>query len=110
MARVTVEDCLPHVENRFSLVLLATLRTRQLMDGAAPVVENPDKNKNPVLALREIAAEKVRFDRSVKAALRGDFDDDQKKATKLRPLSEGGSSSIPNVPESHSSRSLDEIL
>ncbi len=64
MARVTVEDCLDNVENRFALVLLATKRTRQLLKGATPLVEH-SKNKAPVLALREIAADKVRFDRDL---------------------------------------------
>ena len=54
MARVTVEDCLPMVDNRFALVLLATKRTRQLMAGARPLMANM-KNKPPVLSLREIA-------------------------------------------------------
>src|SRR5919199_2866208 len=61
MARVTVEDCLPLVDNRFALVLLATKRARQLMAGARPVVQA--KDKPPVLALREVATGKVRFDR-----------------------------------------------
>lgn len=65
MARVTVEDCLDNVENRFALVLLATKRTRQLLKGATPLVEH-SKNKAPVLALREIAASKVRFDKGLK--------------------------------------------
>ncbi|MEL6186470.1 MAG: DNA-directed RNA polymerase subunit omega [Myxococcota bacterium] len=64
MARVTVEDCLENVENRFALVLLATRRTRQLLKGATPLVDNA-KNKAPVIALREIAADRVRFDRDL---------------------------------------------
>src|SRR6188474_2515726 len=65
MARVTVEDCLDNIENRFALVLLATRRTRQLLKGATPLVEH-HKNKAPVLALREIAADKVRFDKDLR--------------------------------------------
>lgn len=61
MARVTVEDCLETIDNRFALVLLAARRTRQIAAGDMPVVES--KNKPPVTALREIAADKVRFDR-----------------------------------------------
>jgi DNA-directed RNA polymerase subunit omega len=75
MARVTVEDCLPLVDNRFALVLLGTKRARQLMAGARPLLEA--KDKPPVLALREIATGKVRFDRSVRAALEGKFDDEK---------------------------------
>ena len=54
MARITVEDCLEHVENRFDLVLLAARRARQIAQGADPMV--PAENDKPtVLALREIA-------------------------------------------------------
>lgn len=73
MARVTVEDCLPLVDNRFALVLLAAKRTRQLMAGARPLLQNT-RNKPPVLALREIATGKVRFDRDVRAVLSGKYD------------------------------------
>jgi DNA-directed RNA polymerase subunit omega len=68
MARVTVEDCLEKCDNRFALVLLATKRTRQLLKGATPLVEH-HKNKAPVLALREIAADKVRFDKDVREVM-----------------------------------------
>ena len=55
MARVTVEDCLDHVDNRFDLVLLATKRARQLVNGVDPLL--PWENDKPtVMALREIAA------------------------------------------------------
>ena len=54
MARITVEDCLERVENRFQLVLIATKRARQLAGGAEPLVDR-DNDKNTVIALREIA-------------------------------------------------------
>lgn len=55
MARITVEDCLEHVDNRFDLVLLASRRARQISQGAEPLV--PVENDKPtVIALREIAA------------------------------------------------------
>ncbi len=54
MARVTVTDCLKHVDNRFQLVLVAAKRTRQLIYGAEPLVER-EHDKPTVLALREIA-------------------------------------------------------
>ncbi len=57
MARITVEDCLKKVSNRFALVLLAAARTKQLYKGSAPRVQTD--NKEVVLALREIAAAKV---------------------------------------------------
>jgi len=54
MARVTVEDCLENVENRFQLVLVATKRARQLAAGAEPTVSRAN-DKTTVIALREIA-------------------------------------------------------
>lgn len=61
MARVTVEDCLEREENRFALVVLAAIRTRQLMKGSPSLVHS--KNKAAVTSLREIAAGKVHYDR-----------------------------------------------
>ncbi len=58
MARITVEDCLQNVNNRFELVLLATKRAKQLLKGARPLLKAD--NKEVVTALREIAAGKVR--------------------------------------------------
>ena len=54
MARVTVEDCLEHVDNRFDLVLLATKRARQIANGVEPLLPW-EKDKPTVMALREIA-------------------------------------------------------
>ena len=68
MARVTVEDCLELVDNRFSLVLLAAARTRQLMKGSRALVDG-FRNNEQVIALREIAVGKVRFNRPVKEVL-----------------------------------------
>ena len=58
MARITVEDCLKVVDNRFELVLMATKRARQLAKGADPTVESHN-DKPTVVSLREIAARKV---------------------------------------------------
>ena len=58
MARVTVEDCVDKVDNRFELVLLASHRARQLSSGGQLLVDR-DNDKNPVVALREIADEKL---------------------------------------------------
>ena len=58
MARVTVEDCVDKVENRFDLVLLAAHRSRMVSAGAQPTLPR-DNDKNPVIALREIAEETV---------------------------------------------------
>ena len=58
MARVTVEDCVDKIPNRFDLVLLAAQRAREISGGAALTVDR-DRDKNPVVALREIAEETV---------------------------------------------------
>ena len=57
MARITVEDCLKRVDNRFSLVHLAARRVRQLKKGVPPLVKT--KNREVVIALREIAADAI---------------------------------------------------
>lgn len=59
MARVTVEDCVDKVPNRFDLVLLAAQRAREISGGADLTIDR-DRDKNPVVALREIADETVR--------------------------------------------------
>lgn len=58
MARVTVEDCLEKVNNRFSLVIMATERTKQLLKGAEALISETG-NKPAVMSLREIAAGKI---------------------------------------------------
>ena len=58
MARVTVEDCIDKVTNRFDLVLLAAERAREISGGAELTIDR-DRDKNPVVALREIAEETV---------------------------------------------------
>lgn len=58
MARITVDDCMKNIPNRFELALAATYRARQLAMGSTPMVE-PNKDKPTVIALREIAQGKV---------------------------------------------------
>ena len=58
MARVTVEDCIDKVENRFDLVLLASHRARMISSGSSITIDR-DNDKNPVVALREVADETV---------------------------------------------------
>ena len=77
MARITVEDCLEHVDNRFELVLVATKRARQLNQGAEPCL--PRENDKPtVIALREIAGAFVTSaildEQSVQAEIAADED------------------------------------
>ena len=67
MARVTVEDCLQNEDNRFALVLLASQRARQIMKGAPALVHS--KNRPAVTALREIASQRVYWNRPVKEAV-----------------------------------------
>jgi len=58
MARITVDDCLKRISNRFHLTLAATYRARQLSAGASPLLE-PNRDKATVIALREIASGKI---------------------------------------------------
>jgi DNA-directed RNA polymerase subunit omega len=58
MARITIEDCLDKIPNRFELTLAATNRARQITSGSTPLVE-PDRDKPTVIALREVALGKV---------------------------------------------------
>lgn len=79
MARVTVEDCVDKIPNRFDLVLFAAQRARQISGGAELLLDR-DRDKNPVVALREIADELVRPDHLEEAVVnslqRVQMDDD----------------------------------
>ncbi len=79
MARVTVEDCIDKVSNRFDLVLVAAQRARQISGGAELTVDR-DRDKNPVVALREIAEENVNpadlLDQTITNLQRVRLDDD----------------------------------
>lgn len=77
MARVTVEDCLEQVPNRFSMALLASKRARQLLQGAKPLVRS--ENKPCVTALREIAAGNVTWDFSIEDVLEGRIPEDRRR-------------------------------
>ena len=70
MARVTVEDCVVKIPNRFELVLLAAQRAREITSGA-PLSIDRDDDKNPVVALREIADETVALDHLKSSVVRG---------------------------------------
>lgn len=82
MARVTVEDCVLKVPNRFELVMLAAQRARNISRGEAPTVER-DNDKNPVVALREIADETVELDN-----LKGDLIKGLQRLPEPEPASE----------------------
>jgi DNA-directed RNA polymerase subunit omega len=68
MARITIEDCLSRIPNRFELTLAATTRSRQISAGSAPLVD-ADRDKPTVIALREIAAGKVGIELLAKPAV-----------------------------------------
>jgi DNA-directed RNA polymerase subunit omega len=70
MARVTVEDCVVKIPNRFELVLIAAQRARDMAAGAHPTLDR-DNDKNPVVALREIAVESVPFDALQNSLIKG---------------------------------------
>ena len=87
MARVTVEDCLERVPNRFALTVLAAKRAPALSEGKArPLVEC--ENKEAVTALREVAAGKVRFAEDVDAVLR-EFIDEEKHQYRVTSAGSG---------------------
>ncbi|OQW76353.1 MAG: DNA-directed RNA polymerase subunit omega [Proteobacteria bacterium ST_bin14] len=70
MARVTVEDCVDKIPNRFDLVLFAAQRARQISGGAELTIDR-DRDKNPVVALREIAEETVKPKHLQEAVVQG---------------------------------------
>ncbi len=84
MARITIEDCLNKVNNRFSLIHIAAKRVRQLRKGSEPTVFS--KNKDIVVALREIAAGNVEM--SLRTAAPGDLEADADNALLPGPTEE----------------------
>ncbi len=82
MARVTIEDCLLQVPNRFSLVHLTVERARQLQLDAEPLVES--KNKEVVTALREIAAHKITIDVDVEDIITGKVEKKERRTKHRR--------------------------
>jgi DNA-directed RNA polymerase subunit omega len=89
MARVTVEDCLDYVDNRFDLVLLATKRARQLVNGVAPLL--PWENDKPtVMALREIAEGLITHKDMDKTAEEDIVVDDEFSAMDVSPMGPSG--------------------
>lgn len=87
MARVTVEDCVLKVPNRFELVMLASQRARSIGSGA-PLTVDRDNDKNPVVALREIADETVGLDKLREQLTKGyqkviEVDDDDEDVIEL---------------------------
>ena len=94
MARVTVEDCVDKVTNRFDLVLLAAQRAREISGGAELTIDR-DRDKNPVVALREIAETTVRpkeLKESVITGLQRILPDDEDEADEIGSLSQAAES------------------
>ncbi|MBD3729197.1 MAG: DNA-directed RNA polymerase subunit omega [Sphingomonadales bacterium] len=90
MARVTVEDCVDKIPNRFDLVLLAAQRAREISGGAELTVDR-DRDKNPVVALREIAEQTVAppaLKESVITGLQRILPDDEDEADEIGSLSQ----------------------
>ena len=90
MARVTVEDCVDKVPNRFDLVLLAAQRAREVSGGAELTIDR-DRDKNPVVALREIAEQTVKpkeLHESVVLNLQKILPDDEDEADDIGSLSQ----------------------
>ena len=94
MARVTVEDCIEKIDNRFKLVLVAARRARNLSAGAPVTVDKKkDKDKNPVVALREIAAASIDFDELDEELVKGQQRlrrEDERKSDHAGDAGEGG--------------------
>jgi DNA-directed RNA polymerase subunit omega len=90
MARVTVEDCVDKVPNRFDLVLLAAQRARDISGGSELTVEK-DRDKNPVIALREIAEQTIKpkeLNESIILGLQKILPDDEDDADDIGSLSQ----------------------
>jgi DNA-directed RNA polymerase subunit omega len=90
MARVTVEDCVDKIPNRFDLVLLAAQRAREISGGAELTLER-DRDKNPVVALREIAEETVTpriLKESLVTSMQRVLPDDEEEADEIGSLSQ----------------------
>ncbi len=90
MARVTVEDCVDKVPNRFDLVLLAAQRAREISGGSELTIDR-DRDKNPVVALREIAEQTVKpkhLQESLVISLQKILPDDEDDADEIGSLSQ----------------------
>lgn len=96
MARITVEDCLEREQNRFSLVQLASKRTKQLLTGAKPLVDGRKGNKAVVNSLREIAAGLVSF-KTEEDLARERAEEEERRQAELALAAEQESISTENI-------------
>jgi DNA-directed RNA polymerase subunit omega len=117
MARVTVEDCVIKVPNRFELVMLAAHRARDLAAGAALTVDR-DNDKNPVVALREIADETVGIDMLKENVVKGmqklvepdEPEEEEMDALAAQQLAAAGGEVAPVAAEAEEGEDDDELL
>ena len=98
MARVTVEDCVERIPNRFELVIMAAQRSRELSVGSELTVER-DNDKNPVVALREIADESIETSELEEELIlglqhHGDTDDPEEESEELLAIEEALTASV----------------
>ncbi len=111
MARVTVEDCVDKVDNRFELVLLASHRARLISSGS-PIQVDRDKDKNPVVALREIADQRIHpedLKEELIHSLQKHTEVDEPEQEPVAAVSQGGSSEEP-ADTTFNSMSEEELL
>jgi len=117
MARVTVEDCVIKVPNRFELVMLAAHRARDLAAGAALSVDR-DNDKNPVVALREIAEETLGIDTLKENVIKGmqklvepdEPEEEEMDALAAQQLAAAGAELAPVAAEAEEGEDDDELL
>jgi DNA-directed RNA polymerase subunit omega len=108
MARVTVEDCVDKVPNRFELVMLAAHRARAVSSGA-PIAVERDNDKNPVVALREIADEAVAVEDLREEAIEShqrQIEVDEPEEDSMALLQGGGDAPVEDVSEDQLLRAL----
>jgi DNA-directed RNA polymerase subunit omega len=112
MARVTVEDCVDKVPNRFELVMLAAHRARSLASGS-PLTVDRDNDKNPVVALREIAEETLTADQLRESAIESfqrQIEVDEPEEDVMTLLAGGGSHDAPAEDDMSEERLLRALM
>jgi DNA-directed RNA polymerase subunit omega len=112
MARVTIEDCIDKLPNRFELVLLAAHRARLVSQGAPLTVER-DRDKDPVVSLREIAAETINKDdlrEEFIHAMQKHVDVDEPEQTEMPLIAQSGDMSVVDAPEENFEQMTEEEL
>lgn len=112
MARVTIEDCIDKLPNRFELVLLAAHRARLVSQGA-PLTVDRDRDKDPVVSLREIAAETINKDdlrEEFIHAMQKHVEVDEPEETEMPLIAQSGEMGMVNAPEETFEQMTEEEL